>query len=342
MQVLIVDDDPIAVEILKHSLVQEGHEVVTAENGFQALEQMSKHQCRLVITDWEMPEMDGIELCHAIRANSNGSYVYIILLTSHDSADERVIGLSAGADDFIVKPFHPTELGARIHSAERILTLETRNVAIFAMAKLAESRDPETGAHLERVQAYSRILAQHIAGLEQFRDVVDAEFIRLIYETSPLHDIGKVGIPDGVLLKAGRLTAEEYSVMKTHATIGADTLQAALDKFPNTPFLEMARDIAAAHHEKWDGSGYPKGLYGEQIPLAARIVALADVYDALSTKRVYKDAFTHDVTRKIILEGRGVHFDPAVVEAFLANEQQFVAVRTRFGECASGNMARAA
>src|SRR5207248_5870327 len=210
-----------------------------------------------------------------------------------------------------------------------VLSLETRDVAIFAMAKLAESRDSETGAHLERVRSYCRILAQQLAQKPKFHDVITAEYIRLIYQTSPLHDIGKVGIPDSVLLKPGRLSDREFEIMKTHAEIGAQTLEAALEQFPGIKFLEMARDIAATHHERFDGTGYPRGLRGADIPLCGRIVALADVYDALTTKRVYKSAFAHDVARSIIIDERGTHFDPDVADAFLAAEMQFIEIRDR-------------
>jgi len=332
MRVLIVDDDPISLEILEHALIQMGHEVATATNGEEALELLRRGCFRLVISDWVMPKMDGVALCHAIRFGDFPGYVYVILLTGHDSPKEKVVGLAAGADDFIGKPFDPEELAVRIATAERILSLETRDVAILAMAKLAESRDPETGAHLERIQGYSRALAWHLAGVEGFHNVVDREFIRLIHVTSPLHDIGKVGIPDGILMKPGKLTREEFEVMKTHTTIGARTLDAALRQFPGVRFLEMARDIAAYHHEWYDGRGYPAGLSGDAIPLCARIVAIADVYDALITRRVYKDAVDHQEARSIILKENGTHFDPAIVEAFRECEEEFQTIAERLRE----------
>jgi putative two-component system response regulator len=335
MRVLIVDDNEIDLIVLKNVLVAAGYEVRTAADGFEALDVLRDGWCRLVVSDWEMPRMSGTELCQAVRAEDLAGYVYIVLLTGHDTVEERVQGLTAGADDFVAKPFNPAELLARVGAGERVLSLETREVAIFALAKLAESRDPETGAHLERVRSYCRIMAQHLAGLEKFRDQIDAEYIRLIYLTSPLHDIGKVGIPDSVLLKPGRLSDQEFAIMKTHAMIGAETLGAALRTFPGVKFLEMGRDIALAHHERYDGTGYPDGLAGDQIPLCARIVALADVYDALSTKRVYKEAFSHNIARSIILEGRGAHFDPDIVDAFIQNENQFEAIRLRFSEALS-------
>ncbi len=327
MQVLVVDDDDISREMLENTLAREGFEPIGAVDGADALEKLREGDCRLVITDWEMPRVNGIELCQAIRHRDFAGYVYIILLTSHDTQQEIIEGLSAGADDFIKKPFDPAELAVRVRAGERVLSLETRDVTIFALAKLAESRDSETGAHLERVRNYCRVLAQKMALQPRYADELDGEFIGLLYATSPLHDIGKVGIPDCVLLKPGLLTDDEFKIMKTHAALGAETLKAALDQFPQAKFLKMARDIAATHHERWDGKGYPNGLKGEEIPLCGRIMALADVYDALSSKRVYKDAYSHEVARKIILEGRGTQFDPDVVSAFLACEDQFLAIR---------------
>jgi putative two-component system response regulator len=332
MRLLIVEDNELYLSLLQRTLLDAGFEVEVARDGQEALDRVRTGDFRLIISDWEMPQLSGPELCHTIRREDFAGYVYFILVTAHDTPQERVEGLSAGADDFIAKPFNAAELIARVRTGERILSLETRDVAIFAMAKLAESRDPETGAHLERVRSYSRVLAQHLAGESKFSSEIDGEFIRLIYLTSPLHDIGKVGIPDTVLLKAGRLSDREFDIMKTHSALGAQTLDAALRMFPGVKFLKMARDIAATHHERFDGSGYPSGLRGEDIPLCGRIVALADVYDALISKRVYKAAFGHDIARSMIVQDAGTHFDPAVVEAFLQTESQFIATKERYSE----------
>lgn len=212
---------------------------------------------------------------------------------------------------------------------------ETRDVVIFAMARLAESRDPETGAHIERVQSYCQALAEQLAAPGNYQSHVDPEFIHLMFRASPLHDIGKVGIPDDVLLKPGRLSDREFEIMKTHTTIGAETLEAAMARFANTRFLRMARDIAATHHERYDGTGYPNGLKGQDIPLCGRIVALANVYDALTSRRIYKPAFTHDVARGIIVRESGKQFDPVIVAAFLAIEGRFEAIYKHFAELSS-------
>lgn len=332
--VLIVDDDPICLSLLQNVLEALGYEVGTARNGDEALELVCQGDYRIVLSDWQMPGTSGIDLCRRIRNRHLSAYVYFILLTCLDRRQNLVAGLRAGADDFITKPFDPEELQVRLRAAERIVSLESRDLLIFSLAKLAEWRDSETGAHLERMREYSRMLAHQLSLTPKYRDVIDADYIRTIFITSPLHDIGKVGIPDQILLKPGRLTPEEYDVMKQHAMIGCNTLDAALQGHPSAGYLRLARDIARSHHERYDGTGYPDGLAGEDIPLCGRIVAVADVYDALTTKRVYKDAFPHETAREIILEGSGAHFDPDVVQAFLDREQDFIDVKERFHDAA--------
>jgi putative two-component system response regulator len=330
MRILIVDDDDVSTDILSNALVRFGHQVTTARDGLEALELVRSGAYRMVILDWEMPGMSGIELCRHIRDRYASGYVYIILLTARSGTQNTVEGLNAGADDFITKPFEPQELEVRIHAGTRILSLESREVIIFSLAKLAESRDQDTGAHLERIREYCRVIAEYLALQERYREEVDGDFVQLLYMTAPLHDVGKVGIPDSILLKPGPLTPQEFEIMKQHTIIGAKTLGAAAEAHPEAKFLGMARDIARTHHERFDGSGYPDGLVGEEIPLCGRIVALADVYDALTTRRIYKPAFSHIKSRKIILEGIGTHFDPDVVEAFLENEDRFVDIFNRF------------
>ncbi len=330
MRILVVDDDDIVTEILENVLAQFGHQVTSARSGREALELMRSGTYRLVVLDWEMEGMSGIELCRHIRQRYSCSYVYIIMLTVRRGTESTVEGLNAGADDFISKPFEPQELCVRIRAGERILSLDSRELTIFSLAKLAESRDQETGAHLERIREYCRVIAGHLSRQEKYSNQVDGDYVQLIYMTSPLHDIGKVGIPDRILLKPCALTREEFEIMKQHSTIGSKTLGAAVAVHPEAKFLCMARDIAHSHHERFDGSGYPDGLAGENIPLCGRIVGLADVYDALTTKRVYKKAFSHERARDIIIEDTGSHFDPDIVRAFLENENRFVKIREQY------------
>jgi putative two-component system response regulator len=326
MQAIIADDDELSLEIMSNLLQQMGYAVTQARNGREVMQLLASTSAHLVITDWQMPELTGLDVCRQIRARDFNGYVYIIMVTAQDTPESKIEGLHAGADAFLTKPLNSAELLVCLRTAERILSLETRDLAIFALAKLAESRDPETGAHIERVQSYSRLLAQELSLLGKYHGVIDPEFIRLIYQTSPLHDIGKVGIPDPVLLKPGKLDRAEFEIMKTHAELGAQTLDAALQRFPNAKFLQMARDIAMSHHEKFDGTGYPNRLVGNEIPLCGRIVALADVYDALTSRRIYKAAISHHHARDIILEDRGRHFDPDIVAAFVQCEKEFIAI----------------
>ncbi|MGD0767321.1 MAG: response regulator [Tepidisphaeraceae bacterium] len=330
MRILIVDDDDLSLQILDGVLDEMGYEVDRARDGQEAMEKLQGGEIHIVITDWEMPTMNGMDLCRAIRASDLIGYVYVIMLTSRDEGQQKIDGLNAGADAFLVKPLNSEELVVSLKTAERILSLETRDLTMFALAKLSESRDPETGAHVDRVQSYARAVAQQLSTTDKYRGIVDGEFIRLIHQTSPLHDIGKVAIPDSILLKPGKLSPEEMAIMRTHAAIGSQTLDASHKRFPNVRFLQMARDIALSHHERWDGKGYPDGLKGEQIPLAARIVTIADVYDALTSRRIYREAMSHAMARQYILRERGLHFDPDVVEAFLQIEKQFITIHARF------------
>ena len=330
--ILLVDDDPICLELLQSVLQELGYDVELADDGETAFEKLCRGDFRVVISDWQMPGMSGIELCRRVRDRQFSAYVYFILLTSLDRKENFVTGLHAGADDFITKPFDIEELRVRLRAASRIVSLESQDLIIFSLAKLAESRDTDTGAHLERIREYCRLLAEHLSTTEKYRHVVDADYVRTIYMTSPLHDIGKVGIPDSVLLKPGPLTRDEFEIMKQHAVIGSQTLEAAIQAHPTAEYLRLAQQIALTHHEKYDGSGYPRGLSGEDIPLCGRIVAVADVYDALTTKRVYKEAFSHEEARALIIGGRGSDFDPDIVDAFLIHEAEIIAVMRQLAD----------
>jgi len=330
MKILIVDDELVSRKKMEKSIHSLGHETLVAADGHEAWKIWNDERTRIVITDWVMPGMDGLELCRNIRKSEGSQYTYIIMVTSKSNIHDIVTGIDTGADDFISKPFVKEELLVRIRAGDRVLGFETRDIVIFSMAKLAESRDPETGNHLERIRYYSKALAETIAGSENPHEEINRLFIDNIFRTSPLHDIGKIGTPDHVLLKPGRLDDKEFEIMKNHSRIGFETLNDALMRYPKADYLKMSADIALSHHEKFDGTGYPDGLKGQAIPIAARIVALADVYDALVSRRVYKDAYPTDMAKAIILQGNGTHFDPTMVVAFLACEDSFIQISERF------------
>lgn len=358
-KILVVDDLKENVVLMERFLAPAGFDVIPAYNGAEALRCVAVHSPDLVLLDLIMPEVDGYQVCEALKQNPNTHHIPIVVVSGLTDRDAHVKALQAGADDFITKPFDSFILRARVESSLKAKFLQdqifeyqrklqgqndnletavrertaqvmrTQQVAVFSLAKLAESRDTETGKHLERMRLYSREVASEIITLEKYRDEFDEDFVEQIYKSSPLHDIGKVGIPDCILLKPGKLTVEEFDIMKTHSVIGGDTLKAADIEAGTHSFLAMGRDIAYSHHEKWDGSGYPFGLKGEDIPLASRIVAIGDVYDALTSKRPYKEAFSHEKSMGIILEGRGSHFDPDVVDAFVAREENITAIREK-------------
>ncbi len=332
MQILIAEDDKISRKTLAIYARNMGYEPLTAVDGKEALELWQKYRPKIILTDWNMPVMDGVELCSKVRQSEMDEYTYIIMITSRHDSDDLIHGFESGVDDYLTKPVNKAELAVRLKSSERIFSLQSKDMIIFAMAKLAETRDPETGLHLERIQGYCRVISERLLSKSLYPETVNRRFIDDIYATSPLHDIGKVGIPDHILLKPGRLDEEEWVIMKTHTNIGYETLKSNIDKYPKANYLKMSSQIAKSHHEKWDGSGYPDGLKGEDIPLEARILALADVYDALASERIYKAAFSHEKTKAIITQGKASHFDPTLVDVFLECEKDFAAVLEKFRE----------
>jgi putative two-component system response regulator len=360
IKILIVDDDEQNLFFLRLILEEVGYTVISAANGelaYTALGKGGRSPVDLVITDLMMPVVDGLELTRRIRSERRFAHLPIMMLTAGRIDHNDVAkGLELGADDFLRKPINAIEFLARVRSLlrmkklndklvevndhleqlieERTLEmLSTRDAALFGFARLAEYRDPETGAHLDRIRSYTKILAHWLSENGPYTSIIDDEFVHRIGFSSPLHDIGKVGIPDAILLKPGPLTEGEFETMKTHTLIGGDTLQAAVQRsLTGDEFLAMGRDIAYHHHEKWNGKGYPRGLAGEDIPLAARIMAVADVYDALVSKRVYKDAFSHEKAVAIIIEESGTSFDPAVITAFQALEKGFVDIKRLHAE----------
>lgn len=365
-KILVVDDLPENTRLLESFLKPRGYVVVCAHDGEEALRAVDRESPDLILLDLMMPKMNGFEVCKRLKLEPLTHHIPIIIITGVSEKEANVKALEAGADDFLVKPFDSILLSARIQSSLRSkllqdqiiqyqqqlleynLTLEkrirertaqlarTQEIALFSLAKLAESRDTETGAHLDRIRCYAREIAAELVSSGHEEVGFENDFVDRVYLSSPLHDIGKVGIPDGILLKPGKLDKAEFEIMKTHTQIGGDTLYAAdIEAGHEESFLGMGRDIAYFHHERWDGGGYPKGLVGREIPLAARIAAVSDVYDALTSRRPYKEALSHEESKAIIMEGRGTQFDPAIVDAFLAREKQFTAIRASFRDSAA-------
>lgn len=349
MDILLAEDDRITRASLRRELERWGHRVIEAEDGARAWDLYQSEPTDMMLTDWEMPRMSGPELARRVRARTGGRYVYIVILTGRSETSDIIAGMEAGADDFLAKPFDKDELKVRLAAGERIIRLErtladlnanlqakvdqqsaqlvrSRDAVIFGLAKLADSRDHETGRHIERVCAYAEALAGelHRRGL-----LPDETTVRTIASTAALHDIGKVAAPDAVLRKPGPLTDEERRIMQRHAADGGEALLAIRDRWGDSPFLTTAAEIALGHHEQWNGGGYPSGLKGDAIPLSARIVALADVYDALTSRRVYKPPMPHDEAAMLLRRGSGTHFDPRVVEAFGSIEEEFKMIAER-------------
>jgi putative two-component system response regulator len=358
--ILIVDDNELNRKLLNDIIIALDHTPILAENGLSALAQMKKQLPDLVLLDILMPEMDGHEVLNRMKSDSSMRYLPVIVVSAVDQMESVVSCIEKGADDYMIKPFDATLLKARIGASlekkrlrdseekyrlqiedynlnlkkkiqEQVQRITSHQTAIiFALAKLSESRDPETGEHLERMAEYSKMLCQKLRTQPKYESMIDDKYIDNIYAASPLHDIGKVGIPDHILTKPGKLSEEEFEIMKTHSKIGADTLREVDEKHPGNDFVLMGIEIAESHHEKWDGTGYPHGLAGENIPLTGRILALGDVYDALTSRRVYKEAFSHEKSREIILEGRGAYFDPDIVDAFISVEKDFISIKQHF------------
>lgn len=350
--ILVVDDSPEVLHMLG-SVLSPHYQVRVANCGERALALASAAPPDLMLLDVVMPDMDGYQLLTRLRASPGTSEVPVIFLSAMDGTGDEEQGLRLGAADYMTKPVRGPIVLARVaaqlelrrarewlRGQNEFLEAEVRrrmaenqmvqDASIYALAQLAEIRDPETGAHILRTQNYVHVLARLLQQHPGFAATLDDRTVELIYKSAPLHDIGKVGIPDSVLRKPGTLTAEEWRIMRSHCRLGADAIAAAQGKLAGKlDFLEMARVIALTHHEKWDGSGYPQGLAGNDIPLAGRLMAVADVFDALITARVYKPALPMDEARAIIEAGRGIHFDPDITAVFLAHFDQFVAIAER-------------
>ena len=352
--VLVVDDSPDNLNLI-NGLLRVDYTLKVANNGETALViANATPRPDLILLDIMMPGLDGFEVCRRLKDHPATRNIPVIFLTARSAAEDEETGLALGAVDYITKPISGPTLKARVRNhlklkastdllkgknvflirevAQRSRELETaQDVTILAMASLAETRDNETGNHIRRTQAYVKALAQRLQHHPRFSLLLTDANIELLYKSAPLHDIGKVGIPDHILLKPGRLSPEEFEVMKTHTTLGRDAIEHAERQIGSSvPFLAFAKEIAYGHQEKWDGSGYPEGRAGNAIPIPARLMAVADVYDALISRRAYKPPMSHEKAVAIITEGRGSHFDPDIVDAFLRINDEFHAIAARF------------
>jgi putative two-component system response regulator len=348
--VLIVDDAPENLRLLSALLKRSLIEPRPVPNGRLAIEAAVADPPDLVLLDVRMPGMSGFDVCRWFKQDERLRSIPIIFVSGLQEPEDKVEAFRMGGVDFISKPFHDQEVLARVDTHLRLRRLQSdlssyntrleqqiedqvrvitasQMATIFALAKLAETRDDDTGQHIERVQTFSRILAEQMRSQRMEIVQLTDSFIDNLFLTACLHDIGKVGTPDAVLLKPGKLTADEFEEMKKHCALGASTLASVQKRYPDNQFLRMGVDVARSHHEKWNGSGYPDGLSGGKIPLSARIVALADFYDALTSDRCYRSAFCHNDVHRMIREGSGRHFDPRIVEAFDVVEGRFKRVR---------------
>lgn len=354
--ILVVDDTPDNL-VLMSNLLKDVYKVKIANSGDKALKTAtSDSPPDLILLDIMMPDMDGYEVCQRLKRNPKTMNIPVIFLTAKTEVEDEQKGLELGAVDYITKPISPPIVMARVknhlalkamedflRNQNEFLELEVakrtrevmalQDVTILAMASLAETRDSDTGNHIRRTQFYVKALAERLRDHPRFAWFLTDNNINMLFKSAPLHDIGKVGIPDRILLKPGRFELHEFEIMKTHTSLGRDAIEYA-EKALGTQveFLSFAKVIALSHQEKWDGSGYPQGLAGDDIPIAARLMAVADVYDALISRRVYKEGMPHEKAVLIMMEGRGTHFDADMFDAFVEIQEEFRAIAQRFAD----------
>jgi len=347
--ILVVDDKPENIELLEAYLTPQNYKIVAAASGLEALEKLSDNPIDLILLDVMMPGMDGFQVIRRIRQDFTHRLLPIVLVTSLRETEDRVKGIEAGCDDFISKPVDKMELLARVRSLLKIKAyndlvnnyqkdlesdvmkrtgelkqaLEKIKTAsldtIYRLSMAAEFRDDDTGAHIKRVSLYCAAVARRMG-------LTESDIENILY-AAPMHDLGKIGIPDLILLKPARLNPQECEAMKQHTVIGAKILKGS-----DAEFIRLGETIALCHHEKWDGSGYPKGLKGNEIPIAGRITAIADVFDALTSRRPYKEAFSVEKSLDLIRDGRGIYFDPDAVDAFFAIQDEILAIKKQYDD----------
>lgn len=337
--ILLVDDNISNLKIAQ-SMLKEVYKVSLTKSGQQALEFCERNQPDLILLDVLMPGMDGFETMNKLRENPKTANIPVVFLTGSTGSDVEAKCFEYGAVDFITKPFvrnsmlHRIDTHLQLSSYRNHLEKSLKEIEdniINSFSQLIECKDYETGGHVERTKKYVELLTRTLKKQGKYLDILNEEYIELLVRSAPLHDIGKIGIRDGVLLKPGKLTDEEFEQMKQHTVIGEQILDQMIKKTPTYGYLEIAREIAVSHHERFDKKGYPYGLAGEEIPLSGRIMAVADVYDALSSKRVYRKKLSHEETCDIILKGKGTQFDPNIVEAFEEVKEEFYRISEEIG-----------
>ena len=340
-RILAVDDDSAHLLLLREYLTPFGFQVRSCTSGSAALEAVNEFRPHIVLLDVGLPDMEGFDVCRRILRARSAKSTKVLMISARSDLSSRLKGYEAGAVDFVIKPFFEEEVLEKVRRWRNTVSYAeldellneldvTRDAIGLALATMAGFRDTETGEHLFRLRWYAQALAEHLALEGPYAELIDETFLRNLYRASPLHDIGKVAIGDAVLLKPGKLSPGEFELMKRHTTLGAELLERAAEQLRTSGFLAMAIDIARHHHERFDGSGYPDGLAGHTIPLSARIVAVADVLDALLTKRVYKEAFPFQDAVSLIYRDSGSHFDPSIVSVLRQFEDEFQYMHDRF------------
>ena len=352
-RIAVVDDSRSSALYIANVMATLGYAVQTYTNSLEALAELPNNVPDLLLLDIEMPHLNGYELCSRLKTMKTFNDVPIIFVSTMTDKNIKVKGFALGARDYVTKPFHDEELVARVRTHLQLSSLQRQQKevnqtlqnlvaeqveeishaqmgTIKALATLAEHRDEDTGTHLFRVSEYCRTIGEAL--ITQKKYAITSEFVHTVAAASPLHDIGKVAIPDAILLKPGRLSSEEFDAMKIHTTVGAQTLRSVIGTDSHNRYIAIGAEIAISHHEKWDGSGYPHGLKGENIPLCGRIMALADVYDALRSKRCYKPEFSHKKASAIISESTGTHFDPVIGNIFQKAADEFADIWNRFND----------
>lgn len=338
--IMIVDDIPENLDVLSGMLEKHGYQIRPVTSGIAALKSMHIYPPDIILLDVNMPDMNGFDVCKQLKMDDKLKDIPVIFISALSETIDKVKAFSSGGVDYITKPLQYEEVLSRVETQLKLYQMrselqkynmhleelvqeqvkeisESQMTTIYALAKLTQYRDDQTGTHLERVKKFCGLLASDLAKSQKYCKIIDSDYIEIISNASALHDIGKVGIPDYILLKPEKLTTEEFEIMKKHTIIGAETLEYVRRSYPKNKFINCGIDIARHHHEKWDGTGYPDGLSGDDIPLPAKIMSIADMYDALKSKRPYKEPLTHSECCKIINNKNSIYFDPDIVNTFI-------------------------